>query len=177
MQCCLSLLDVFLPGHIKCVSFHIHCGALVPPDIIWVQVCDLVLDPVIELTWKETLRFVSYSLLFFWFLKLDKTRVFIFYLEGHELKGTYDGCPACRSQGSPDDHRVSSKPLCVSQRETSRNASAPPSGCSSSRGSSPCWHTFTYIQTWAEAMNWHKTSACTWLENKEFIQGNAANTM
>lgn len=148
------------------MSLHIHCGALVLLDIIWTHVCDLELDPMVELTWKETAYLVSYFLFAFVFFfigthQTDKTLWdFFFYLEGHELKGTCDGSPACKNQDSPDDRHVSSKPLCVSRQETWRNASTSPSGCSSSRGSSSYWHTFAYTQTCIQAMNWHKTYAC-----------------
>lgn len=59
------------------MSLHIHCGALVLLIIIWMQVCDLELDPMVELTWKETAYFVSYFLFAFVFLigihQTDKT--------------------------------------------------------------------------------------------------------
>lgn len=50
LGCSLSLPGACLPGHVNCMSFHIHCGVMVLLDIFWIHVCDLVLNPVVELT-------------------------------------------------------------------------------------------------------------------------------
>lgn len=46
----MTLLGAWVPGHVNSMSFHIHCGVLVLLEFMWIHVCDLILNPVIELT-------------------------------------------------------------------------------------------------------------------------------
>lgn len=60
--------EVFsVPGYIELLSFHIHGGIWFLWDFSWMQVCHLIVNPMIELTWRMV-NHLNYKNIWIWTL-------------------------------------------------------------------------------------------------------------
>ncbi len=63
--CVFELYEACAPGHVECLSLHIHGGIQVLLEITWTEVCHLKLNPVVELTWNKTAYIISVNKILF----------------------------------------------------------------------------------------------------------------